>query len=171
LSACLPFCQRTSRSGQAEAKVFTIMWATNETAAREADLPTIFHKTWQAANPDFQLSSTRRRSPCPGTAALRLALCPSLSQTLELCVGLSRVGLGTKRSWWEVDGKLMRTYGNKRILMGSWWEQKEFDGKKIILMGTRWIWWEQMVFDGLLIGASHVWNLFLTNCLRQRREN
>jgi hypothetical protein len=38
-----------------------------QTASREADLPAIFHKTWQAENPDFLL------------CRIRLALCPSLS--------------------------------------------------------------------------------------------
>jgi hypothetical protein len=142
LSACLPFCQRTSRSGQAEAKV-SIMWATHETAVGESDLPTIFHKTWQAENPDFQLTRTRQRSACPGTAALRLALCPSLSQNLELCGGLSRVGLGTKGFWWEVDW-------NKTNLMGYWWEQDEFVKNSL---GT---WWEQMDFVGLLMGTRWI---------------
>jgi hypothetical protein len=72
---------------------------------------------------------------CPGTAALRFALCPSLSQSLDLCVGLCRVPLGTKGSWWEVNG-------NKRILIGTWWKQKEFDGN---LMKPKGFWW---VIDG-----------------------
>ncbi len=42
------------------------------------------HKTWQAENPDFLLCRTRRTSAChcacPRTAALRLALCGSLSR-------------------------------------------------------------------------------------------
>jgi hypothetical protein len=42
-----------------------------QTASREADLPAIFHKTWQAENPDFLLYFLLCR--------IRLALCPSLS--------------------------------------------------------------------------------------------
>jgi hypothetical protein len=122
---------------------------------------------------------------CPGTAALRFALCPSLSQSLELCVCLCRVGLGTKWSWWEddgnkkifvgpwrkqkeFDGNLMKTKGfwqvtdgNKRDFLGTWWEQKDFDG---LLMKTRGIWWElfetwweQKDFDRLLKGT--VWEV------------
>jgi hypothetical protein len=50
---------------------------TKVTAAREADLPAIFHKTLQADNPDRRLPATvAPLLACPGTALLRLALCP-----------------------------------------------------------------------------------------------
>jgi hypothetical protein len=81
-------------------------------------------------------------------------------------VGLCRVGLGKKGIWWELDenkriltGNV--TDGNKRIFLGTWWEQKDFDG---LLMKTRGIWWElfgtwweQKDFDKLLKGT--VWEL------------
>jgi hypothetical protein len=44
-----------------------------QTAALEADLPVISHKTWQAENSEAPLLA------CPRTAALHLALCLSLS--------------------------------------------------------------------------------------------
>jgi hypothetical protein len=41
--------------------------------------------------------------------------------------------MGTRGIWQELDE-------NKKIFMGYWWEQKDFDGN---LMGTTWILWEQ----------------------------
>jgi hypothetical protein len=42
---------------------------------------------------------------------------------------------------------ILHTHGNKRIMMGTWWEQEEFDGN---FLGT---WWEQKNIDG------NNWNL------------
>jgi hypothetical protein len=61
-------------------------------AAREANLPAIFHKAWQVENPEFLLCRTQQTSvatvtplpACPRTAALRLALRPSLSCKHEM---------------------------------------------------------------------------------------
>jgi len=59
-----------------------------EDAVREADPPTISHKTWQAENPDVLLGRSRPAvvapfPACPRIAALRLTLCPSLSRLLS----------------------------------------------------------------------------------------
>jgi hypothetical protein len=107
-----------------------------------------------SATTDRRLPATGAPLPaCPGIAAFCFALCPSLSQILELCVGLCRVGLGKKGSRREDDG-------NKNILIGTWWKQKEFDGNLMktkgfwlvrLLMGTRGFflgtWWKQKDFD------------------------
>ncbi len=123
-----------------------------QTAAWEVDLPMIFHKTWQAENPDLLLCCTAGRClpatvaplpACPQTVVLCLALCPSLSgvspKTLLLTC-LSSIAMRTKGFWWELDG-------NKRILMSYWWEQKELDDN---CLGT---WWEQKDFDGNFLGT------------------
>ncbi len=72
-----------------------------QTAAREPDRPAIGHKTWQAENPDVLLGRTRPTSAChctslpacPRTAALRLALCPSLSRVSSFTFVLQRAHL------------------------------------------------------------------------------
>ncbi len=96
-------------------------------------------------------------------------------------MGLCRVGLWTKESWWEqkeFEENLMGTKGiwweldeNKRILMGYWWEQRnlmrtvwELDENTRILMGYWWdkrnlmgTVWEHYDFDGLLMGPKEIW--------------
>ncbi len=91
LSACLPFCQRISRSWQAEPKVFTIVCVTHlllimlvrsqqrhmkekprQTAAREVDRPEIFQK------PCRQNRCTQRRLLNPKPLRSHLTL-PSAS--------------------------------------------------------------------------------------------
>jgi hypothetical protein len=73
-----------------------------QTAVREADPPAIFHNKrnispFCSAVCGGCLPATGAPLPaCLGTGALRFALCPSLSQSLELCVGICKVGLGTK---------------------------------------------------------------------------
>ncbi len=58
LSACFPFCQRISRSRQAEAKVFNIMCATQEMAdAKAKDL-----LLDESPKPSSLLQCTRRSS-------------------------------------------------------------------------------------------------------------
>ncbi len=80
------------------------------TTAREADLPVIFHKTWQAENPDFLLCRTRRTSArhcaCPRTAALRLALYRNLSRFSPFTFVLT-----CAHQQKEFCGNLMRTKG------------------------------------------------------------
>jgi hypothetical protein len=67
--------------------------------AQEADLPAVSHKTWQAGIPDILLGRTRHPATvaplpaCPRTAALRLALCPSLSRVSPFTFVLSRAHL------------------------------------------------------------------------------
>jgi hypothetical protein len=101
-----------------------------QSAAWEADLPTIFHKTWQAENPDFLLSCTAGGCPpatvpplpaCPQTVVLCLALCPSLS-------GVSPMSLNDDL---RAHLPILHSHENKRILMGTWCEQED-------LMGTFW---------------------------------
>ncbi len=97
------------------------------TAAREADLPVIFPKTWQAKKSWLSARShTRHTSAChcsspsdrrPWTAALRLALCPSLSRVSPFAFLLTCAHL-----------PILHSHGNIRILIETWWEQKEFDG-------------------------------------------
>jgi hypothetical protein len=58
-----------------------------QTAAREADLPVISHKTWQAENFEAPLLA------CPQTAALHLALCLSLSRVSLLTFTLTHAHL------------------------------------------------------------------------------
>jgi len=67
-----------------------------EDAVREADLPAISHKTWQAENPDVLLGRTLLATvapfpACPRTAVLRLALCPSLSRVSAFTFVLTRL--------------------------------------------------------------------------------
>ncbi len=72
-----------------------------QTAAGEPDRPAIGHKTWQAENPDALLGRTRPTSAChcsslpacPRSAALRLALCPSLSRVSWFTFVLQRAHL------------------------------------------------------------------------------
>ncbi len=97
------------------------------TSSREADLPVIFPKTWQAKNSWLSARShTRHTSACycsspsgqrPRTAALRLALCPSLSRSSPFASLLTCAHL-----------PILHSHGNIRILIETWWEQKEFDG-------------------------------------------
>jgi hypothetical protein len=135
-----------------------------QTAAWEADLPTIFYKTWQAEIPDLLLCccSAGRCLPatvaplpaCPQTVVLCLALCPSLSEVSPITfvlTCLSSIAMRTKRFWWELNG-------NKRNLMGTkgfWWVidgnkrnlmriVSELSENKRILMSY---WWEQEELD------------------------
>ncbi len=67
-----------------------------EDAAREAELPTMSQKTWQAENLNVLLGRTRLATvapfpACPRTAVLRLALCPSLSRVSPFTFVLSRL--------------------------------------------------------------------------------
>jgi hypothetical protein len=64
---------------------------------------------------------------CPRIAALRLALCPTLSRVSRFTFVLTLEHL-----------PILHSHGNKRVLMGTWWEQKEFDGNKRNLMGIVW---------------------------------
>jgi hypothetical protein len=69
-----------------------------EDAAREADPPTISHKTSQAENPDVLLGRTRPAvgapfPACPRTAVLRLALWPILSRVSSFTFVLTRAHL------------------------------------------------------------------------------
>jgi hypothetical protein len=72
-----------------------------QTAVREADLPAISHKTWQAENPDVRLGRTRQTSAChcispsglPTNCGARSALCPSLSRVSPLTFVLTRAHL------------------------------------------------------------------------------
>jgi hypothetical protein len=130
-----------------------------QTAAWEADLPTIFYKTWQAEIPDLLLCCTAGRClpatvaplpACPQTVVLCLALCPSLSEVSPITfvlTCLSSIAMRTKRFWWELNG-------NKRNLMGTWWEQKDFDE---LLMGTRGTWWE--LFANLVRTKGFWWDI------------
>jgi len=63
---------------------------------------------------------------------------------------------------------ILHSHENKTILMGTWWEQEEFDGNKRILMSYWWeqeeldenclgTWWEQRDFDGKLMGTRGIW--------------
>jgi hypothetical protein len=115
----------------------------------------ILHKTWQAENPDFLLCRTRQTSAChvaplpacPRDVALRLALCPSLSLVSPFtCAHLP----------------ILHSHGNKRILMGYWWEHEEFDGD---FLRT---WWEQKDIDGLLMGTWRIWWGFFENLMRTK---
>jgi hypothetical protein len=78
---------------------------------KSADLPAIFHKTWQDENPDFLLCRTRLTSAChcacPRTAALRLALCRSLSRFSPFTFFVLTCAHQQK----DFDGNLMRTKG------------------------------------------------------------
>ncbi len=131
------------------------------TAAWEADLPTIFYKTWQAEIPDLLLccctagrclpATVAPLPACPQTVVLCLALCPSLSEVSPITfvlTCLSSIAMRTKRFWWELNG-------NKRNLMGTWWEQTDFDE---LLMGTRGTWWE--LFPNLVRTKGFWWELF-----------
>ncbi len=67
-----------------------------EDAAREAELPTMSHKTWQAENVDVLLGRTRLATvapfpACPRSAVLRLALCPCLSRVSPFTFVLTRL--------------------------------------------------------------------------------
>jgi hypothetical protein len=69
-----------------------------QTAVREADMPAISHKTWQAENPDVrtrQTSACHRISPSglPTNCGARSALCPSLSRVSPLTFVLTRAHL------------------------------------------------------------------------------
>jgi hypothetical protein len=72
-----------------------------QTAVREAGLPAISHKTWQAENPDVRLGRTRHISAChcispsglPTNCGARSALCPSLSRVSPLTFVLTRAHL------------------------------------------------------------------------------
>jgi hypothetical protein len=67
-----------------------------EDAVREADLPAISDKTWQAENPDVLLGRTRLATvapfpACPRSAVRRLASCPSLSRVSPFTFLLTRL--------------------------------------------------------------------------------
>jgi hypothetical protein len=91
--------------------------------------------------PDRRLAATVAPLPsCPRTAALRLALRPSLSRVSPFTFVLTcahlpiSIDMGTKGIWRELFGNLMRTKGfwwnidgNRKNLMGAVWG--ELDGK------------------------------------------
>jgi len=127
-----------------------------QTAAWEADPPTISHKTWQVENPDLLLCCTagRCQTPatvaplpaCPQTVVLCFALCLSLSRVSPitfLVTCLSSIAMKTKGFWWELDG-------NERNLMGT-------KGFWRVTMGTRGTWWE--LFGNLVRTKGFWWDI------------
>jgi hypothetical protein len=91
-----------------------------QTAAREADLPAIFHKTWQAENLAFLLGRTRQMSAChwnspsglPRNCGAPFCTLPeSLTNFRALCGFMSFVWVYVGWGWEkkEVDGKMMGT--------------------------------------------------------------
>jgi hypothetical protein len=81
-----------------------------QTASREADLPTIFHKTWQAENPDFLFCRIRQTSAChcgspsglPTNCGAPFSTLPEslavhLSARSPVLTCLSFIAMGTKR--------------------------------------------------------------------------
>jgi len=126
------------------------------TAAREADLPEIFHKTWQAENPDFLLCRTRQTSACH---------CSSPSGLPTNCgAPLSTLPVSHRFIFVLTCAHLpiLHRNGNKRFLLGTWWEQNEFDGN---LIGTRGIWWELF---GNSMGTKVFWLEFFENLMRTK---
>jgi hypothetical protein len=115
-------------------------------AAREANLPVIFHKTWQVENPQFLLCRTQQTSAChcssPSTLPTnRNALFGTQPKSLRnLTVDLRAhlpisIAMGTRGFLWEQEEF-------DENFLGTWWEQKKFDWN---MMGKNKIWW---VIDG-----------------------
>jgi hypothetical protein len=109
-------------------RCFWLPLSFSRSEAREADAPVIFHKSWQAENPEFLLCHTWQTSACHCGSPFRaahelwrsvLALCPRLARVSPftfVLTCLSSIAMGTKRNLmgivWELDE-------NKRILMGT----------------------------------------------------
>jgi len=103
------------------------------------------HRTWQAENPDFLLCRTRQTSACHCSAPSGLPTnCDAPFSTLPESLTRLTVHL-------RAHLPTLHSHGNKRILMGTWWEQNEFDKN---CLGT---YWEQKDIDGLLMGTKGIW--------------
>ncbi len=115
-----------------------------QTVPREAAPLAIFHKTWQAENPDFLLCCTRQTSACHCSSPSGLPTnCDASFSTLPESLTSLTVHL-------RAHLPSLHSHGNKRIWMGTWWELEKFDGN---CLGT---WWEQKDIYGLLIGTRGI---------------
>jgi len=139
-------------------------WVAHKSAAdciaREGDLPAIFHKTWQAEKPDFLLFRTWQTSACHYGSPSGL---PTNCDTPFSTLPKSLTSLTVQLPAHLCSGlPILNSHGNKRILLGTWWEQEEFDG---IILGT---WWEQKEIDGLLMGTRGIRWEFFGNFMKQK---